>query len=159
MYHGHPVINGYSGYFPKAYEVVHRGFDLREPALFDALAAWGSMVVMIDTSRDVDAAWVQQLEHRPGTTFLGHERGWKAFLLQRTVAPPDVLLPQRLAIEAVSTTVNDDHARLAIDGDPDTRWASGPQNGTEIVTIDLGAERYVDGVTMSVGGHITEFPR
>jgi hypothetical protein len=48
---------------------------------------------------------------------------------------------------------------LAVDGDAGTRWESGPQLGTEVVTIDLGSPRLVDGLTMTMGPHPADFPR
>ena len=35
MYHGRPVVNGYSGFFPPSYDVLRLGFALRDPQMFD----------------------------------------------------------------------------------------------------------------------------
>jgi hypothetical protein len=159
MYHDRPLVNGYSGFFPRSYDVLRRGLEARDPQIFDSIAAWGPIVVMIDGARDPDAAWAKQLERRPGTMFLGEESGWKVFSLPGGERPPDVNPAGRLPIEAVAANINNDRMPLAVDGDPDTRWDSGPQKGSEIVTIDLGAEHEVDALVMTIGTHVSDFPR
>ncbi len=160
MFHGRPVVNGYSGFFPTSYDMLSVGLANHDPQIFDALAAWGPIVVAVDTARDPDQAWTRQLERRPQTTVLGDEDGWKAFVLHGAATPPaDLDSAQHLPIRGVSANVNQSRMALAVDGDARTRWDSGPQQGTEIVTIDLGAPRVVDGVTMTLGGRTTDSPR
>jgi hypothetical protein len=159
MYHDRPLVNGYSGFFPRSYDVLRRGLEARDPQIFDSITAWGPVVVMIDTARDPEAAWAAQLEHRPGTMLLGEESGWKVFSLPGGERPPDVDLTWRLPIEAVAANINNDRMALAVDGNAETRWDSGPQKGTEVITIDLGAEHDVDGLMMTIGPHTSDFPR
>jgi hypothetical protein len=159
MYHRRPVVNGYSGFFPLSYDVLRRGLDIRDPQVFDALTAWGPLVVMVDSARDPGAVWATQLEHRLGATVLGDESGWKVFLLPVGTRPPEVDITARVPIEAVAANMNQNRMALALDGNPDTRWDSGPQKGTEVVTIDLGAEYDVDAVTMTIGSRTLDFPR
>jgi hypothetical protein len=159
IFHRHPVVNGYSGFFPRSYDVLRRGLDLRDPQIFDAVTAWGPIVVMIDKTGDAEGAWARQLEHRPRTTFLGEQSGWKVFSLEAGVPPPDLVATRRLPVENVWTNVNSDRAHFAIDGDRETRWDSGAQRGIEVVTLDLGGARYVDALTMTIGSHPMDFPR
>ena len=159
MYHGRPVVNGYSGFFPRSYNVLRRGLEGHDPQIFDSISAWGPVVVFIDTARDLEGAWASQLAARPGTTFLGEESGRKAFLLPGGERPPEVELPARLPVEGVAANINNDRMPLAVDGNPDTRWDSGPQKGGEMVTIDLGAEHDVDALVMTIGTHDSDFPR
>jgi hypothetical protein len=100
-----------------------------------------------------------QLARRAGTTALGEESGWKGFLLPGGTRPPDVDVGARLPITMVAANINEDRIPLTVDGNPATRWDSGPQKGTEVVTIDLGAEHEVDAVTMTIGGRVSDFPR
>jgi hypothetical protein len=159
MYHRRPVVNGYSGFFPPSYAVLQRGLEAHDPQIFDSLTAWGPLVVLVESARDRDGMWTAQLERRPGTEVLGEESGWKGFLLPAGMRPPEFDIAARLPIAAVAANINQERMPLAIDGNPDTRWESGPQKGTEVVTIDLGAEHEVDAVTMTIGGRVSDFPR
>ena len=159
MYHGHPVVNGYSGFFPRSYEVLRSGLMAHDPQIFDSISAWGPVVVVVDTARDLGGAWANQLANRRGTTFLGEELGRKVYLLPGGERPPEVQVTGRLPIEVVAANVNNERMPLAVDGNPDTRWDSGPQKGTEVVTIDLGAEHDVDALRMTIGTHVSDFPR
>ena len=159
MYYRRPVVNGYSGFFPLSYAVLRHGLEMRDPQIFDYLTTWGPLVVLVDSARDPEAAWTMQLARRAGTTALGEESGWKGFLLPGGTRPPDVDVGARLPITMVAANINEDRIPLTVDGNPATRWDSGPQKGTEVVTIDLGAEHEVDAVTMTIGGRVSDFPR
>jgi hypothetical protein len=46
------------------------------------------------------------------------------------------------------------------DGDLLSRWdTAGPQDPTNVVTIDLGAPKQVQGVETLIGGYLADFPR
>lgn len=159
IFHRHPVINGYSGFFPRSYDILRGGLDVRDPQVFDAVTAWGPIAVMVDKARDPEGVWERQLEQRPKTTFLGEQSGWRLYSLGAGVAPPDIDAAKRLRVESVSANVRGELAHLAIDGNTETRWDSGAQQGTEVVTVDLGSERSVDAITMTIGTHPLDFPR
>jgi hypothetical protein len=160
MYHRRPVVNGYSGFLPRSYDVLRRGLDIRDPQMFDAVTAWGPVVVAVDGPRDEGGRWARQLAARPGSVALGQESGYRLFSLAGGAAPPELEpgLP-RLHVQSVTANVESQRIALALDGDPETRWDSGPQRGTEVVTVDLGVERRVDGLTMTIGDHSSDFPR
>jgi hypothetical protein len=160
MYHGHPVVNGYSGFFPKSYDVLRHGFELRIPETFDGLTARGPILVLLDPARDSENAWRKQLEHRSNTTFVGERSGWMLYSLSGSPLPKTTST-NRLHVEHISANVNPNKAQLAIDGDSDTRWdTEWFQEGDEVVTVDLGAaERHVDSVSLTLGSHPADFPR
>ncbi len=160
MYHGKAVVNGYSGFFPASYNALSRGLAMGDPQMFDAVTASGPVAVAVDRSRDPNGRWANQMIARPGTVRFGEEAGWQVFLLTGGSLPPQVEKPsQRLEIHSVSANVNNHRMALALDGDPKTRWDSGPQSGSEIVSIDLGSPRTVGALTMTIGGHLADFPR
>lgn len=64
----------------------------------------------------------------------------------------------RLPIQSATSNVQNQRLALAVDGDPETRWDSGPQRGVEVVTVDPGMPRTVDGLTMTIGRHLADFP-
>jgi hypothetical protein len=159
MYHRRPVVNGYSGFFPGSYDVLRRGLDLRDPQMFDAVTAWGPVVVAVDERHDEGGRWVKQLAARPGSVALGQESGYRLFSLAGSALPAEIEPRLQLQVQSVTANVESERIALVLDGDPETRWDSGPQRGTEVVTVDLGVERSVDGLTMTIGNHPSDFPR
>jgi hypothetical protein len=159
MYHHRPVVNGYSGFFPRSYDVLRRGLDLRDPQMFDALTAWGPVVVAVDEQHDEGGRWAKQLATRPGSLALGQESGHRLFSLAGGTLPAELEPQLPLPVQSVTANVEGQRIALALDGDPETRWDSGPQRGTEVVTVDLGVERRVDGLTMTIGNRPSDFPR
>jgi hypothetical protein len=159
MYHAHPVVNGYSGFFPRSYDVLSRGLAIHDPQMFDAIAAWGPVAAAVDVRHDDGGQWATQLAARPGTVSLGEEGGRKLFLLKSGELPPVLKTSGRLPVQSVTANVQNERIGLALDGNPATRWDSGPQRGQEIITIDLGSLRTVEGVTMTIGRQLSDFPR
>ena len=160
MYHRGQLVNGYSGFFPRSYEVLRRGLDLRDPRMFDALAASGPVVVAVDALGDDGSRWSKQLAARPGTVILGEESGKRLYSLTGGSLPPEIdPAAQRLSVQSAIANVENPRLPLALDGDPATRWDGGAQRGVETVTVDLGSVRTVDGLTMTIGAHLADFPR
>src|SRR5262249_5046268 len=157
--HGRPVVNGYSGFFPRSYDALRGGLAARNPRMFDALASFGAVVVAVDQRQDPRGEWTGQIAERPRTILLGEEAGRKLFALKRQPQVPDFASAARLPVQSVSANVQGDRIALALDGNPATRWDSGPQSGNEVVTIDLGAPRLVDGLSMTIGEHLSDSPR
>lgn len=163
MFHGRPVVNGYSGYFPRSYGILRKGIELGDPQIFDAVSAWGPVVVIVDPYFDALAnppfRWTKLLAGRPGTVYLGEEDlGHKAYLIPGGTPPVDIQGLSRLPIHA-KANVNGDRMALALDGQRETRWDSGPQQGVEEVIIDLGEPRFIDGITMTINEKLSDFPR
>jgi len=159
MYHRRPVANGYSGFFPPSYAVLRLGFANHDPRMFDALAASGSFLVVVDTARDPEAQWAKQAAARPGATLVGTEASRQIFSLPAGPPLEEPHVSARLPVQSATANVNADRVALALDGNADTRWDGGPQMGNEVVTIDLGSVRSVDGLTMTLGRHSTDYPR
>jgi hypothetical protein len=160
MYHRGQLVNGYSGFFPRSYDVLRRGLDLRDPRMFDPFAASGPVVVAVDMQRDDDSRWAKQLAARPGTAVFGEEAGKRLYSLTGGGLPPEIdPAAQPLHVQSATANVENRRLALALDGDPATRWDGGAQQGVEVVTVDLGSVRTVDGVTMTIGPHSSDFPR
>jgi hypothetical protein len=159
IYHRRPVVNGYSGFFPPGYEVLRLGFANHDPQMFDAVTASGPVLVVVDTARDVEGQWVKQIAARPGAKLERTESGRQIFSLPGGSLPEEVTLTARLPIQTVTANINADQLPLALDGNQKTRWDGGPQRGAQVVTIDLGSTRSIDGLTMTLGSHPSDFPR
>jgi hypothetical protein len=128
--------------------------------MFDALAALGPVVVAVDALRDDGSRWSKQLAARPRTVNLGEESGRRLYSLTGGSLPPEIdPAAQRLSVHSATANVENPRLALALDGDPATRWDGGAQRGVEVLTIDLGSVRTVDGLTMTLGPHLSDFPR
>jgi hypothetical protein len=159
MYHGRPTVNGYSGFFPKSFAFLSYELGVREPQAFDGLAAWGPLIVVVDRRRDVAEHWQAQLLNRPGASPVAAESGFLIYRLAGGEVPRDAVGGRRLTIQSASANVGQDQIALALDGNLETRWTSGPQTGIERVTLDLGSRQIIDGLTMMLGRYILDFPR
>jgi len=159
MYHRRPLVNGYSGFFPRHFDVLRAGLDARDPRMFDAVTVWGPVAVAVRTDGDPGGTWLRQIADRPDAVPLGEERGRRVFLLQASPRPPDADHLRPLDVRSAWSSVHNDQIAFALDGNPETRWESGPQRGVETVTIDLGASRTVEALSMTIGEHVNDFPR
>ncbi|HMK66347.1 MAG TPA: discoidin domain-containing protein, partial [Thermodesulfobacteriota bacterium] len=79
---------------------------------------------------------------------------WEALFPAKTLSK--IPLTQMKA----SSNVNDDQSRLAVDGDPSTRWSSarGQERGM-FFQADLGTDHLVDGFALFLGSSLNDYPR
>jgi len=160
MFHDHPVVNGYSGYFPPHYAALRHGLSLFEHDLLTRLARLGVGSVVVDTSADPGGVWKRYVSSHPGAQEVCSEEG-------RTVYQLHADRPESaggtggtpLPILSVHANENPDSARLVLDGDLRSRWESGPQKDTTRVEIDLGSVRQLRGIVLSLGPFADDFPR
>jgi hypothetical protein len=69
-------------------------------------------------------------------------------------------MSQLIPVARLAATHSHDRVGRMIDGDILSRWdTAGPQDPTSAVTIDLGAQRQVEGVETLIGGYLADFPR
>jgi hypothetical protein len=157
--HGHPVVNGYSGYFPASYSALQHGLPRSDPTLLDQLARLGVKYIVLDSSADTDGSWKRYIDTHPGTE---HVRADSAYVLYRLLPapkPPPRLFGPPVPISAVQANVNTDQVRALMDGDLISRWETGPQRGTEQLVIDLGTSQPTAAVVLSIGPYAGDFPR
>ncbi|MBZ5556116.1 MAG: discoidin domain-containing protein [Acidobacteriia bacterium] len=159
MYHGRPLVNGYSGYFPPHYVVMQYAGPDDTDALVDAMTARGPLVIRVDSDRDPGARIAHSVITRRGMTPLGNDAGGRLYAVPATPPDPPVT-GSRLPIASVSSNVTGSSPARMIDGALGTWWTTGAnQRGGETVTIDLGAPRTISAVILSVGAHPNDYPR
>ena len=161
MYHGHPIVNGWSGYFPVHYELLAFVCKTPRPEAVAAFAGFGtSLTVVVDTRTPVGAEWAKLVALYGGGTEIAGEAGRRVFSLPEPRVQLEDFSARRLAIQAVTTNTKPVDLRLVNDDDPATGWISPkPQRGDEVITIDLGGMRRVDGVMLGLGRFFGGFPR
>jgi hypothetical protein len=168
MIHGKRIANGYSGYYPPGYTVVRDAMEgFPEARTLKFLRDLGITHVLIHTNAhraDDGKAMLGALNALPGQAeLLGSVDG--DFLFRLEPVPPAAA--PRLGREApnrgnwrVATKTNRQQARLAVDGNPDTGWATkANQQPGEFVLVDMTAEAEISQVELIQGGDPLGYPR
>jgi F5/8 type C domain-containing protein len=161
MYHGHPIVNGWSGYFPVHYDLLALVFRMPRPEAVAAFAGLGTaLTVVVDTRTSDGADWARLVALYGGGREVAGEAGRRVFSLPEPHVQFDDFSARRLTIQAVTTNTKPVDLHLVNDDDPATGWIGPkPQHGDEVVTIDLGGMRRVDGVMLGLGRFFDGFPR
>jgi hypothetical protein len=160
IWHGRPIVNGYSGYFPPWYPSLRMGLEVKDPRLLDELGALGVTEIVLDTTLDPDGAWDTYTRTR--ATRLSAVGSYATYQLSSS-QPPAVnsraSLGAALPILAITANVKPDAVPGMTDGNLQTRWDTGPQTGKEEVIVDLGSARRVEAIVLSLGPFGADFPR
>jgi hypothetical protein len=159
MFHGHPVVNGYSGYFPPHYAALRFGLDLRDDDLLTQLAAHGAQNVVIDTAADQDGSWRRYVTSHAGVQTVCAEGGRTLYRLPPAAESNRSPAGAPLHIGSIWASVNNNDVKYMLDGDRTTRWESGPQTDRTEMNIDLGDTKSVTAVQLMLGPFVEDFPR
>jgi hypothetical protein len=155
LLHGHPIVNGYSGYGYALQDFLGgRGSPLGEPdalpSLLDGLRAVGVRYVVVHQSQyslRPELGWpdpkrlVDAIDHAAGRR--GRQfSGAVAWLLDapqpRLPVEESALAPVRVPESMLAASSLPGHLRYMFDGDVDTNWLSaGPQAGAEWVRLSF----------------------
>ncbi|MBK7973733.1 MAG: hypothetical protein IPK07_10825 [Deltaproteobacteria bacterium] len=173
--HGHPIVNGYSGYgSPLARFLARQGSPLQEiertAELLELLRSIGVRYVVarnLPPYRETPAgAWRALTELRAATSQLEREErvGTASVFTLREAAPP----PTASALSAIApatfrveTSQGESRVALLTDGDLDSRWVSAsPQRGADWLRIDLAQPLVIGGVELALQQRtVSEYPR
>lgn len=158
--HGHPVVNGYSGYAPPHYPVLYEALVRPDASVMEALAALGVRHVVVFHERDRQGAWRDLFAGYPGAATVRAAANQTQY---RLPAPTRVALSSELTpleVVRLDASVLPQDARLALDGDLATRWQTGgPQIEGQYLIADLGRARSVRAVELALGEFRMDFPR
>ncbi|MCC7010634.1 MAG: hypothetical protein IT184_17625 [Acidobacteria bacterium] len=162
MVHGHPLVNGFSGYYPSHYWPLQAGLVAGDETALQAMRQFGPLLVVVDARRDENRRWVELVERLPGVQAGRPSAVGPVFLLspQRVPAWQPVQRTPVMPIAAISATENASEIERAIDGRLDTYWESkrAQQPGNRVVlTFDPPQE--VTRVEMDFAARAHEYPR
>ena len=171
--HGHPVVNGYSGYEPPHYRVLKPGLGERDDSVLTTLTKFAPIVVMIASEDDPGGGLETFVGNHAGAVRLGAATGRTLYLLPRTILPGvpggpggdvgdtnDRAFDQSLPIRNATFNLGAFDLKTVTDGNRETVWATPkPQRGGEEVVIELEAVRSVSGVSLSTGPPLEGYPR
>jgi hypothetical protein len=158
--HGHPIVNGNSGFEPPHYFTVRTAFEERDPTALDGLRGSGPMLIVIARRDDPDGGWAAYLHAHPRVTPLAPDERWLYFSAAPPPAPPAICSGDSLPI--VAATSNGQPIDLAVlrDNNPDTWWtAPRPQRVGDSIVVDFGSEARPCAVFVSMGQFGRSYPR
>jgi hypothetical protein len=148
--HGHPIVNGYSGWKSMLQELLGgTASPLRDPALMastlEGLQAIGVQFVLLHEEAfpsQGDAAALLDAIHTARAQIAGEQRFGQTWVwrLRGTAPVTDVGRLSRVDPRALTLDASQQKGRLplVVDGDRDTRWVSGdPQSGGEWLALRL----------------------
>ncbi len=151
-------LNGYSGYVPPHYRVLTVSLRLDDAAVLTELARHSPLTVAIDR-RDQFERWAAVVAQCHGD-LIDDDGEWRVYRVPSVGRAPAPAGATLLHIASVSANVGPDWVSRMLDGDPWTAWNSRRvQAGGEEVAIDLGAERFVTALRLTIGPFIGDFPR
>lgn len=169
-YHWKNLVNGYSGYIPPLYhELSRRWLEMPLEQNIKDLDELGVRYLIFhsDSYKEKDLNKIRQefSEFEGKIKFISQFDEDYVFQvlpepvpLEKQRLPSDLkLLPK--AGWKVKTNVNEDKARLAIDGSLASRWESGPQRKGVYFEIDLGKLSKFQGVSLKLGTSSSDYPR
>jgi F5/8 type C domain len=158
--HGHPVVNGSSGFEPTHYFTLRMALAEHDPAAFDGFPAGAPVLVVVDKRKDVAHEWERFLVARPRITVLDGDERWEFF----SAAPPPpaaaVCLGEPVPIASASGSDRFVSLSALTDRNPRTWWATvHAQHKGDMLTLDLGRSMRPCAVIASVGEFRATYPR
>ena len=159
MAHGHPLVNGYSGYFPPHYAALRFGLETRDPDMLSQLASHGVKDVIVD--REIDrGAWETYVRSHPGAKEVCREGQQSLFHIEaQKASATGATAGSPLALSLTRVSINEADITAMFDNDRTTRWQSGPQRQGTTVEVEFGAVRTVSGIDLQLGPFAEDFPR
>ena len=117
----HPVVNGYSGFSPPHYDVLHLALEAVDQSAIDEIASSSPIVVVVDASAYQGQLWAKELAGRKGAVALGREGTRLVFSIPASGIRHEEAAGRRFQIQSVSANVLPQDAARMIDGDPFSR--------------------------------------
>jgi hypothetical protein len=156
MFHGRPIVNGYSGYFPPHYSALRFGLTLRDPDVITQFAAHGINDIVVNRSEDPGGKWDDYVKSHPHARLLCTEGKQSLYRVTLPQAASTSSAARPLPIALIRPTINTEAVALMIDQDLMTRWESGPQTERAAVEIDIGVVRPVAGIDLMLGPFVQD---
>jgi hypothetical protein len=158
--HGHPTVNGNSGYFPPHYYVMQLALKENDPSVLGEVTPRGDpLLVVLDKQGDSDSRWNGLITAAPRATAVASDDHWAYFSIPSR-EPDAPCLGTELDIAAASDRHGPIDVSIWKDHSPKTFWTSKtPQQAGDAVLLDLGHEVHVCAIRMSTADSWHVYPR
>jgi hypothetical protein len=156
--HGHPVVNGSSGFFPPHFLAMRFALADQDATIFDAFAQSRPLLVALRTDQDREHVWESVVKRVERAQVVARDDRWTLYGIPPQ--PPSDCHGGDLAIASVSDNAGQVDASRLQDGNFATDWrTSGPQHVDDSLVVDLGRPSRVCAVRLSVGDAWPNYPR
>jgi len=170
IHHGRPVVNGFSGYEPPHYTFLRQAMEAKDASAFDALAHFGSLLVVIDRGHDDGGAWRDFIGSVPGARMVRELPAATVFWLAagqpllegaemasgRTSANRESALPIR-SIAGVETNTQ---VAALIDNDEATAWTGRTDTSIETsLRVTLQRASTISRLELDLGPEPLSYPK
>lgn len=173
MSHGRPSVNGFSGYMPPQYYMLFLGLRDLDPAVYDAVRAYGPIAVFVDRARDVPTreaelanpagAQLALVARVPGAELIEtNDRGtWYLLPAKGRPSPGPAPTGPRLTPDSVEVAHNPGLAAFAHDGDLSTRYYgnTAKDRSADVMTFSFRAPVTLGGVELDQSIWAPEYSR
>ena len=174
LLHGHPIVNGHSGYLSPLVTFLRGGHTpLREPEHFNGLVEMlrtigvRYLVLHADAYDDRSQLDAMLATLQPAHGHVQAERSFGPITIYTLTplpshpAPPPAVHPIPPSAIHAEASHAADRIPMLFDGDPDSRWITGrPQAGDESITLTLDRPRDVRVVRMRLATRSeSDYPR
>jgi len=160
-HHGHPVVNGFSGYQPAHYGPLMVGTDLANPTVLAALQHYGPLGVLIDRSSQQEEYFVKYLSQIPGAQRLYRTPVGLVYRLPAILpSVPTATAQDPLPIVSVTASNNQPLVPRMFDGRLDTQWqTAGPQLPGDHLEMAFGRDVLITRLEMDLASYNMNYPR
>ena len=156
--HGHPVVNGNSGFIPPHYYALQLALDEGNTAVFDAFTQPRPLLVVIDKREDASGRWRKSVREFPRAQVVRDDERWAMFGIPSR--PTTECHGPSIPIASATAADGPINVSLLNDGNPATAWASkGPQQLDDALLLDLGGPARFCGVRISLGTSWQDYAR
>jgi hypothetical protein len=157
--HGHPTVNGQSGYFPPHYSAMRLAFEEGDASAFDAFTQTEPLLIVLNTAADPEGRWNTLVRKIARAKVVATDSGWTIF----SIPPPETeaVCPET---ELGVMSAVDDHGPIDVsvltDHNPLTSWITKePQHAGDTLTLDMGRTSRLCAVRMSLYTSWHVYPR
>jgi hypothetical protein len=156
--HGHPLVNGYSGYEPPTYRVLSLALGVDDGDVLKELAAGEPLSIVLDRGEQFDR-W-SRLVTAQRAEIVADEGDWRIYRLSGDPRSNALIDGAPLTIRGLESNVGRELVGRMVDGNVRTEWNSRrTQIGGEQVVLDLGSDHRITAVRMTFGPFYYDYPR
>jgi hypothetical protein len=157
--HGHPLVNGSSGYMPAHYFVLKMALAERDTTVFDPLTAREPLLVVVERHADSTGQWETFATTAPRATVVAQDDDWISVVIA-PLPPPATCTGAELAVSSVIADQRQLDIGMLTDRNPFTSWTSlQPQRAGATIHLDLARPRHICGLQLSLGKAVDTYPR
>lgn len=158
--HGHPVVNGFSGYGPPHYNALLEGLREGDRSIIASLREFGPLAVLINRHDDAEGTHEEFISGADEAKLMYRTPIGPVYRFPAADVPPPLPGEIQLPVRRVTASVNPSVAWAMTDGTLDTQWKTGaPQAPGQQVVVSFGRDALVSRVEMDLGDARLDYPR